>query len=210
MEKITKAKKNKAVSKFTSTKNLSARPKWMESRFKELISRVEKKKKVSKSKVLLELEKAEFESIIDCIQRAIKGAYLKGRFMDLRKEADMVEDEVLEFLVKFQQAQKAIPEKGVEPKHYREACLCFGLSLPGRGRNKFYDENEVENFHKDATKIATERNGNKPLSTDQKKRIILLVKEKFNMPTYDSTYQYLLKLGIKNLPWQNKGEVIPK
>ena len=59
--------------KIPSTKNLYGKASWMEVRFDDLMRKIEKKKRVSKvtGKVTLSLDQAKYESIIDCIERAM-------------------------------------------------------------------------------------------------------------------------------------------
>ena len=77
-------KKKQPDQKFLSTKNITGSPQFLERCYNELIRIIEKRKKTSKSsgKLILELDRDEFDSVVDGLKRARKIAYLKA---DLKK-----------------------------------------------------------------------------------------------------------------------------
>ena len=71
---IKKDKINEGSSNFISIKNISGKPEWLKLRIDDLIKRIDQKKRVSKAtkKVSLSLSAAEFESVVDLLERLQK------------------------------------------------------------------------------------------------------------------------------------------
>ena len=89
--------------KTPSTKNLYGKAGWMNVRFEDLMQKIEKKKKISKAtgKLTLSMDQGEYESIIDCIERAKKSINMKENIKQIKLQNDSLDDEVFQNLINF-------------------------------------------------------------------------------------------------------------
>ena len=203
-------KKRTPAPKFTTTKNLSTSGKWLEIRFNDLIKIIKRKKRVAKDtgKFTLTLDKAEFESIIDGLERGKKNGFILDENKKLHVEINnldtKLDDKAWNELIAIEWAKKAIPETGAEKKDYKEAVFRLGVEKPKRGRPREHDPSKEIEFWNMTLKLMKEKNNSTTPSTEQRRNIVTLVQEKFGHHSYDAAYQYLLDNGAKTLPWQNK------
>mgnify|MGYP000019867303 FL=1 len=188
--------------KIPSTKNLYGKASWMEVRFDDLMRKIEKKKRGSEviGKVTLSLDQTEYESIIDCIERAKKNGYLKEDIKHLKLQNDRLDDEAFQSLINFRWSEKAIPALGVKPLHYREACERIGLVHPKRGKRASSVNQGIKEYYDVAVDSFVENNNGKKPTQKQIQKLIEVIQEKFNRQSFESTRRLLSRLGIKNLP----------
>ena len=196
--------------KFISTKKLSAKPELLARRFNSLKKLILEKKKVSKSTgdITMRLNGAEFESIVDSLERLQKDVFLESENRKLKKEIGQLDkkldDKAWNELIAIEWAKKAIPEKGAKLEDFKEAVYRIGVEKPPRGRPREHDSKKEIEFHDMNVELMKKENNNAPLATQQKKKAVQMVKEQFDHLSYDATYQYLYENGAKNLPWQKK------
>lgn len=188
--------------KTPSTKNLYGKAVWMKVRFDDLMWKIEKKKRISKAtgKVTLSMDPGEYESIIDCIERAKKSIYIKEDIKQIKLQNDSLDDEVLQNLIDFRWSQKAIPELSVKPLHYREACERIGLIHPKRGKRSSAINNSVKEYYEVAVNSFIEKNNGKKPTAKQIRSLIETIQDKFNRLSFESTRKQLSRLNCKHLP----------
>ena len=196
-------KKKQPDQKFLSTKHITGSPQFLERCYNELIKIIEKRKKTSKSsgKLILELDRNEFDSVVDGLKRARKIAYLKADLKKSKDETEYFDVESLILETKIKWAKEAIPKKGATPKNYKEAAFRIGIEKPKRGKHPTFDPEEVLAFHRKLIMTLKKHNKNKTLSTEQKQRAIEEVQKQFLFASYNSTRRYLTLYNAKNLPW---------
>jgi hypothetical protein len=198
---------NKMKTKITSlrtpsTKNLYGKAVWMKVRFDDLIQKIEKNKRISKAtkKVTLSIDQTEYESIIDCIERARKSIYIKENIKQIKLQNDSLDDEVLKNLIDFRWSQRAIPELGVKPLHYREACERIGLIHPKPGKRASAINKNIKEYYEVAITSFIEKNNEKKPTVKQIRSLIETIQDKFNRHSFESTRKQLSRLNCKHLP----------
>lgn len=204
-----KEKNRKPTSKFTTTKKLSTGGKWLEIRFNDLIKIIKKKGRVAKDtgKFSLTLDKAEFESIIDGLERGKKNGFLLDENKKLHVEINnldtKLDDKALNELLAIEWAKEAIPGKDVKLEHCKVALHRIGIKTPGKGPPKKRDPIEVLEFHNKAICKQKEINPGKELTTEQKEKAVKAVLScpPFKFPSYDATRKYLTRNKADDLPW---------
>jgi hypothetical protein len=194
-------KKKQPDQKFLSTKSITGSPQFLERCYNELIRIIEKRKKTSKSsgKLILELDRDEFDSVVSGLKRARKIAYLKADLKKSKDETEYFDVESLILETKIKWAKEAIPKKGATPKNYKEAAFRIGIEKPKKGKRTIFDPEEVLAFHKKL--IVNLKKKNKTLRAEQKQRAVEEVQKQFLFASYDSTRRYLTLYHAKNLPW---------
>ena len=185
-----------------STKNLYGKTIWMKVRFDDLTHKIKSKKRTSKTtgKVTLNIDSSEYESIIDCIERARKSIYMKENIKQIKLQNDSLDDEVLKNLIDFRWSQKAIPKLGVKPIHYREACERIGLIHPKRGKRANAINKNIKEYYEVAVNSFIERNNGKKPTAKQIRSLIETIQGKFNRHSFESTRKQLSRLNCKHLP----------
>jgi hypothetical protein len=185
-----------------STKNLYGKAVWMKVRFDDLMRKIEKKKRISKAtgKVTLSMDQGEYESIIDCIERAKKSIYMKEDIKQIKLQNDSLDDEVLQNLIDFRWSQKSIPELGVKPLHYREACERIGLIHPQRGKRASAINKSIKEYYEVAITSFIEKNNGKKPTAKQIRSLIETIQDKFDRHSFESTRKQLSRLNCKHLP----------
>ena len=188
--------------KTPSTKNLYGKAGWMKVRFDDLMRIIEKKKRISKAtgKVTLSMDQGEYESIIDCIERAKKSIYMKEDIKQIKLQNDSLDDEVLKNLINFRWSQKAMPELGVKPLHYREACERIGLIHPKRGKRASAINQNIKEYYEVAVNSIIEKNNGKKPTAKQIRKSIETIQDKFDRHSFESTRKQLSRLKCKHLP----------
>ena len=188
--------------KTPSTKNLYGKAGWMKVRFEDLVQKIENKKRISKAtgKVTLSIGQAEYESIIDCIERAKKSIYMKEDIKQIKLQNDSLDDEVLKNLIDFRWSQKAIPELGVKPIHYREACERIGLIHPKRGKRASAINKNIKEYYEASVNSFIEKNNGKKPTAKQIRKSIETIQDKFDRHSFESTRKQLSRLKCKHLP----------
>ena len=207
MSKQFEVEENEVATKFVSFKNLSTKPEWFERRVNDLKKRILGKRKVLKSSknVTLRLEEAEFESVIDALERLQKSIVLADENRNLKKEIDELEnkldDKAFNELVAIEWAKKAIPSKGATIKDYQEAAFRIGIVKPKRGKRNTYDPEKVLEYHQIVINTLIEKN--QTLSTEQKRTAVQKVYEKFGLASYGAARKYLTRQNAENLPFSD-------
>jgi hypothetical protein len=196
--------------KFVSIKKLSAQPELLVSRINSLKKIILENNKVSKSagSITINLNEAEFESIVDCLERLQKNVFLESENRKLKKEIGeldkKLDDKAWNELIAIEWAKKAIPPKGAKLEEFKEAVYRIGVEKPPRGRPREHDPQKEIEFHNMNIDLMKRDNDNITLTTQQKEKAVRMVKKQFDHLSYNATYQYLYENGAKNLPWQKK------
>ena len=166
------------------------------------MQKIEKKKKISKAtgKLTLSMDQGEYESIIDCIERAKKSIYMKEDIKQIKLQNDSLDDEVLKNLIDFRWSQKAIPKLGVKPLHYREACERIGLIHPKRGKRASAINKNIKEYYEVSVNSFIEKNNGKKPTAKQIRKSIETIQDKFDRHSFESTRKQLSRLKCKHLP----------
>jgi|APSaa5957512535_1039671.scaffolds.fasta_scaffold84541_3 hypothetical protein len=208
---IKKDKINEGSSNFISIKNISGKPEWLKLRIDDLIKRIDQKKRVSKAtkKVSLSLSAAEFESVVDLLERLQKTIFLESENRKLKKEINKLDkkldNKAWNELIAIEWAKKAIPSKEAKLQHYREAAYRIGVKRPKRGRPVEHNPKEEMEFWNMAYKLIKDEQGSPP-TTKQRKNIVEQANKRFEHLSYNATCQYLSEHGAKHLPWPKKSK----
>lgn len=206
---IKKVKKNEGASNFISIKNISGKPELLKLRIGDLAKRIDQKKRVSKltSKVALSLSAAEFESVVDVLERLQKTIFIESENRKLKKEINKLDqkldDKAWNELLAIEWAKEAIPDKGITLEHCKVALRRIGIKTPGKGPPRKRNPGEVLKFHKIAIVRLEEDNQGKELTTEQKEKAVQAVYAypPFKFPSYNTTRKYLTRHKAENLPW---------
>ena len=154
--------------------------------------------------VTLKMKETEFESLIEGVTRAKRFKSLNGKYAKLAEDYEKRDDEVLDWLIKSEYAKKALPRKGVLPKHRREALHRMGFEAFTIGRPIYYDPIRVKDYYESVKDAALKKFGTKKLSQEQHAWVVAKVFEEFSFPSENATRQYLkVELKIKGLPWES-------